>query len=76
MRRRSGRAAATLLARLHREQITLAMLVDQAGGGDDASVAMQRSGCRSLRLALDAIPGAGSTADRGGPSTGRAPAAG
>jgi RsiW-degrading membrane proteinase PrsW (M82 family) len=83
MRRRGGRAAATLLGRLHREQISLAMLVDQAGGRDDAAVVMQRSRCRSLRLALDAIPGAGSTADRGGPSpdrdgpsAGRASAAG
>jgi RsiW-degrading membrane proteinase PrsW (M82 family) len=83
MRRRGGRAAATLLGRLHREQISLAMLVDQAGGRDDSAVVMQRSRCRSLRLALDAIPGAGSTADRGGPSpdrdgpsAGRASAAG
>jgi RsiW-degrading membrane proteinase PrsW (M82 family) len=83
MRRRAGRVAATLLARLHREQITLAMLVDQAGSRDDAAVVVQRSRCRSLRLALDAIPAAGSTTDRvgssaggGGPSAGRASAAG
>jgi RsiW-degrading membrane proteinase PrsW (M82 family) len=60
MRTRAGREAASLLARLHREQVTLAMLVAHADGErDDPAVTAQRSRCRSLRLALDAIPGAG-----------------
>ncbi|HSL10049.1 MAG TPA: PrsW family intramembrane metalloprotease [Actinomycetota bacterium] len=68
MRRRAGPTAARLLARLHREEITLAMLVSHAGGDarplggravEGRAVQAQRSRCRSLRLALDAIPGAG-----------------
>jgi RsiW-degrading membrane proteinase PrsW (M82 family) len=62
MRRRAGRRAGTLLARLQREQITLAMLVARAHGDADPDVAAQRSRCRSLRLALDAMPGAGRAA--------------
>jgi RsiW-degrading membrane proteinase PrsW (M82 family) len=58
MRRRAGRAAATLLGRLHRHQITLAMLLEHAGP-DDPAVQEQRSRCRSLRIALEAMPGAG-----------------
>ena len=61
VRRRAGRTAAALLARLQREQITLAMLVDHLGP-DDPAVAEQRSRCRSLRIALDAVPGAGRSA--------------
>jgi len=57
MRRRAGRRAASLLVRLQREQITLAMLVTHAEDDHDPTVAAQRSRCRSLRLALDAMPG-------------------
>lgn len=59
IRRRAGRRAATLLRRLHREQFTLAMLVARTDRDEDPEVAAQRSRCRSLRLALAAIPGAG-----------------
>jgi RsiW-degrading membrane proteinase PrsW (M82 family) len=58
MRRRAGRNAATFLRRLQREQLTLAMLLER-GDEADPAVLTQRSRCRSLRLALDAIPGAG-----------------
>jgi RsiW-degrading membrane proteinase PrsW (M82 family) len=76
MRRRAGRTAGSLLARLHREQITLAMFVERATAEDDPAVLAQRSRCRSLRLALDAIPGAGRTADRDGPAGGSGAGAG
>ena len=76
MRRRAGRVAGSLLARLQREQITLAMLVDRAGAEDDPAVLAQRSRCRTLRLALDAIPGASPTVDADGPFGGRPAAAG
>jgi protease PrsW len=57
MRRRAGRPAAKLLARLQREQIDLAMVVTHVGP-DDPLVAEQREYCRSLRDALSAMPGA------------------
>jgi RsiW-degrading membrane proteinase PrsW (M82 family) len=57
MRRRAGRTAASLLRRLQREQVNLAMIVNEAPG-DTAAIAAQAGLCRSLRLALGAIPGA------------------
>ncbi len=57
MRRRAGRPAARLLARLQREQIDLAMVVTHVGP-DDPLLAEQRDYCRSLRDALVAMPGA------------------
>jgi hypothetical protein len=57
MRRRAGRPAARLLARLQREQIDLAMVVTHVGP-DDPLLAEQREYCRSLRDALAAMPGA------------------
>lgn len=61
MRRRAGTRASRLLQRLQHEQITLAMMSSRADGdeGDgDPALAQQREYCRSLRLALLAIPGA------------------
>jgi RsiW-degrading membrane proteinase PrsW (M82 family) len=58
MRRRAGRRAARLEARLQREQVNLAMIVSRAGAPDDPAVVRQRGYCRSLRDALEAIPGA------------------
>jgi RsiW-degrading membrane proteinase PrsW (M82 family) len=59
MRRRAGRRAASLLGRLQREQITLAMLVADRDRVTEAAIVAQRSHCRSLRIALAAIPGTG-----------------
>ena len=58
MRRRAGRGAARLLARLHREEVNLAMVRARVGDPGDPAVAAQRAYCRSLRDALIAIPGA------------------
>jgi protease PrsW len=58
MRRRAGRGAADLLKRLHREQVNLAMLATRVADRDDPALVLQRAFCRSLRLALDAVPGA------------------
>ncbi len=58
MRQRAGAPAATLLARLQHEQIDLAMLASRVATTDDPALVAQRSYCRSLREALDAIPGA------------------
>jgi len=60
MRRRAGRSAAGLLKRLQREQVNLAMVASRVGSSDDPALARQRGLCRSLRDALDAIPGAAS----------------
>jgi protease PrsW len=57
-RRRAGAPAATLLARLQHEQIDLAMLASRVATTDDPALIAQRAYCRSLREALDAIPGA------------------
>lgn len=69
MRRRAGDRAARLLARLHREQVNLAMIRSRVASVDDPTLARQRALCRSLRQALEAIPGAasaaGPAADRG-----------
>jgi RsiW-degrading membrane proteinase PrsW (M82 family) len=58
MRRRAGPRAATLLSRLQREQVNLAMVASRVGDGDDPALTAQRAYCRSLRDALRAIPAA------------------
>lgn len=69
MRRRAGRRAATLLHRLQREQVNLAMLRSRVADADDPALARQRAYCASLRDALQAMPGAapaGSAAEAAG----------
>lgn len=63
MRRRAGRRAAALHRRLQREQVNLAMIVNEAPG-DTATIAAQADVCRSLLLALATIPGASSAGPR------------
>ena len=58
MRRRAGSTAASLLRRLQREQVNLAMVASRGRSGDDPALARQRDLCRSLRDGLQAIPGA------------------
>ena len=58
MRRRAGRRAATLLHRLQREQVNLAMVRSRVPDATDPALARQRAYCASLRDALQAIPGA------------------
>lgn len=58
MRARAGPRAASLLHRLQREQINLAMVASRVFRPDDPALAAQRDYCRSLRDALQAIPGA------------------
>ena len=58
MRRRAGGHAASLLHRLQREQVTLAMIAAKVASGEDPALVRQREYCRSLRDALNAIPGA------------------
>ena len=58
MRRRAGAGAASLLHRLQREQVTLAMIAAKVATDDDPALVRQREYCRSLRDALNAIPGA------------------
>jgi protease PrsW len=58
MRRRAGAKAAALLGRLQREQVNLAMIRSRVGDGDDPALVRQREYCRSLRSALEAMPGA------------------
>lgn len=58
MRRRAGSRAASLLHRLQREQVNLAMVASRAADPSDPALARQRELCRSLRDALRAIPGA------------------
>ena len=65
MRRRAGRSAARLLTRLQREQVNLAMIASRVDASDDSAVVRQREYCRSLRDALDAIPGAAPAATTG-----------
>ena len=60
MRRRAGPRAASLLRRLQREQVNLAMIGSRVAFEDDPALVQQRAYCRSLRDALDAIPGAAS----------------
>jgi len=58
MRRRAGARAASLLHRLQREQVNLAMVASRAADPSDPALTQQRDLCRSLRDALRAIPGA------------------
>jgi RsiW-degrading membrane proteinase PrsW (M82 family) len=59
MRARAGAGAAGLLKRLQHEQVNLAMLATRASGDDDVpELVRQREFCKSLRDALEAIPGA------------------
>jgi len=58
MRRRAGGRAASVLRRLQREQITLAMIRSKVAGEDDPALVRQREYCGSLRDALRAIPAA------------------
>jgi protease PrsW len=67
MRERAGNHAARLLNRLQREQVNLAMVRSRVSSDDDPALRRQRALCRSLRDALDAIPGAAS-AGAGGPT--------
>lgn len=71
MRTRAGVHAASLLRRLQREQVNLAMIRSKVASDDDPALIEQRAYCGSLRDALRAIPGAapadatGSAADAG-----------
>lgn len=58
MRRRAGPGASAVLHRLQREQVNLAMVASRVGRDDDPALTRQRAYCRSLRDALQAIPGA------------------
>ena len=58
LRDRAGARAATLLGRLQREQVNLAMIRSRVTTDDDPALVRQRALCRSLRDALAAIPGA------------------
>jgi hypothetical protein len=58
LRRRAGKRAAELLKRLQREQVNLAMIRSRVASEDDPALLRQREVCRSLRDALEAIPGA------------------
>jgi RsiW-degrading membrane proteinase PrsW (M82 family) len=58
--RRAGPRAAELLKRLQREQVNLAMISSRVVSEDDPALLRQRAVCRSLRDALEAIPGASS----------------
>ena len=63
MRERAGDHAARILRRLQREQVNLAMVRSRVESEDDPALVRQRAVCRSLRDALEAIPGAASAAD-------------
>jgi hypothetical protein len=67
LRRRAGDRAADLLKRLQREQVNLAMVRSRVGSEDDPALTRQRAVCRSIRDALEAIPGAGSAVGSGRP---------
>jgi RsiW-degrading membrane proteinase PrsW (M82 family) len=58
MRRRAGARAASLLRRLQREQVNLAMVASRAVDPADPALVRQRRLCASLRDALRAMPGA------------------
>jgi RsiW-degrading membrane proteinase PrsW (M82 family) len=60
MRTRAGDRASGLLGRLQREQVNLAMVRSRVASESDPALLRQRALCRSLRDALEAIPGAGS----------------
>lgn len=59
MRRRAGARAASVLHRLQREQVNLGMIRARVGE-DEPALLQQRALCRSLRMALEAMPGAAS----------------
>jgi RsiW-degrading membrane proteinase PrsW (M82 family) len=65
MRRRAGARAASLLHRLQREQVNLAMVASRVADPADPALLRQRRYCRSLRDALDAIPAAAPAAAPG-----------
>ena len=65
MRRRAGARAASLLHRLQREQVNLAMVASRVGDPADPALLYQRRYCRSLRDALEAIPAAAPAAAPG-----------
>jgi len=58
MRARAGPRASSLLRRLQRQQVNLAMVASRVSTPDDPALALQREYCRSLRDALEAMPGA------------------
>ena len=60
IRDRAGDRASDVLGRLQREQINLAMVRSRVASENDPALLRQRALCRSLRDALEAIPGAGS----------------
>jgi protease PrsW len=66
LRRRAGERAAGLLKRLQREQVNLAMLRSRVASDHDPALLQQRAVCRSLRDALEAIPGAAPAGGLGG----------
>ena len=66
LRRRAGDRAAELLKRLQREEVNLAMIRSRVASEDDPALLRQRALCRSLRDALEAIPGASSAIRPGG----------
>jgi RsiW-degrading membrane proteinase PrsW (M82 family) len=68
LRRRAGDPAARLLRRLQREQVNLAMVRSRVASDDDPAMVRQRALCRSLRDALDAIPGASTARAEHGPA--------
>ena len=53
-----GQLAEERSQRLQREQVNLAMVRERVATDDDPLLVRQRAQCRSLRDALDAIPGA------------------
>ena len=65
LRRRAGDRAADLLKRLQREQVNLAMVRSRVASETDPALIRQRAVCRSLRDALEAIPGAASAVGSG-----------
>ena len=60
MRRRAGARAASVLHRLQREQVNLGMIRSRVAGESDPALLQQRALCSSLRMALEAMPGAAS----------------
>jgi RsiW-degrading membrane proteinase PrsW (M82 family) len=67
LRAKAGERAGELLGRLQREQVNLAMVRSRVAHADDPALVRQRALCRSLRDALEAIPGA---SPAGGPAAG------
>ncbi|MEP7060093.1 MAG: PrsW family intramembrane metalloprotease [Actinomycetota bacterium] len=60
MRRRAGSRAASVLHRFQREQVNLAMIRTRVATEEDPALIQQRALCASLRMALEAMPGAAS----------------